>query len=87
MDQQVHDTANIGYQEGLLPEEDTVVEQWRLLNNVMAPSNTIFEGYKNINEGFKAMSQLIDGMPLYAMGVILNDILKLAAKSAGYGGG
>ena len=36
VDKQVHDAANIGYQEGLLLEEDTVEEQWRLLNNVMA---------------------------------------------------
>ena len=61
----MHDAANIGYQEGLLPEEDTVEEQWRLHK---AAFNTIFQGYKNINEGFMAMSQLIDGTPLHAMG-------------------
>ena len=87
VDEQVHDTANIGYQEGLLLEEDTVEEQWRLCNNVMAAFNTIFQGYKNINEGFMTMSQLIDGTPLHAMGAILNDIQESAAKSAGYGGG
>ena len=84
---QVHDAANIGYQEGLLPDEDSVEEQWRLCNNVMAAFNIIFQGYKNINEGFMAMSQFIDGMPLHAMGAILNDIQESAAKSAGYGVG
>ena len=34
-----------------------------------------------------AMSQLIDGTPLHAMGAILNDIQESAGKSAGYGGG
>ena len=28
IDEQVQDTANVRYQEGLLPEEETTEEQW-----------------------------------------------------------
>ena len=28
VDEQVQDATNVGYQEGLLPEEDTVEHQW-----------------------------------------------------------
>ena len=61
IDEQVQDAANVGYQEGLLPEEETVEEQWHLRDNVMAAFNTIFQGYKMINTRFMNMSKLIDG--------------------------
>ena len=86
IDKQVEDAANVGYQEGLLPEEETLEEQWHLRANVMAVFNTIFKGYKMINTGFKNMSKLIDGTPLHSMGNILNDIQESAARLAGYGG-
>ena len=60
IDEQVQDAANVRYQEGLLPEEETVEEQWHLRDNVIAAFNTIFEGYKTINTGFMNMSKLID---------------------------
>ena len=50
IDEQVQDAANVGYQEGLLPEEETIEEQWRLRDNVMAAFNATFEGYKMIND-------------------------------------
>ena len=87
VDEQVQDTTNVGYQEGLFPEEETVEQQWRLQDNVMAVFNTIFNGYKQINQGFMALSQRIDGTPLHSMGKILNDIQESAANVAGYGEG
>ena len=87
VDEQVQDTANVGYQEGLLPEEDTVEHQWRLQDKVMAAFNGIFNGYEQINKGFRALSQLIDGTPLHTMGKILNDIQESAANVVGYGEG
>ena len=87
IDEQVQDAANVGYQEGLLPEEETVEEQWHLRDNVMGAFNTIFKGYKMINTGFMNMSKLINGTPLHSMGSILNDIQESAARSVRYGGG
>ena len=87
VDEQVQDTANVGYQEGLLPEGDTVEHQWRLPDKVMAAFNGIFNGYEQINKAFRALSQLIDGTPLHTMGKILNDIQESAANAAGYGEG
>ena len=89
VDEQVQDAVNIGFQEGLLPEEETAEEQWHLKDSVMTAFNTIFQGYKSINQGFMELSKLIYGMPLHAMGAILNDIQELAAQSVGYdwGGG
>ena len=87
VDEQVQDATNVGYQEGLLPEEDTVEHQWRLWDNVMAAFNGIFNGYEQINKGFRALSQLIDRTPLHTMGKILNDIQESAANAAGYGEG
>ena len=87
VDEQVQEAANVGYQEGLLPEEDTVEHQWRLWYKVMAAFNGIFNGYEQINKGFRALSQLIDGTPLHTMGKILNDIKESAANAAGYGEG
>ena len=86
VDEEVQDAANVGYQEGLLPEDETVGEQLHLRDNVMTAFNTIFMGYKQINQGFMELSKLIDGTPLHAMGAILNDIQESAARSAGYGG-
>ena len=68
VDEQVQDAANVGYQEGLLPEEDTVEHQWRLGDKVMVAFNGIFNGYEQINKGFRALSQLIDGTPLHLWG-------------------
>ena len=79
VDEEVQDAVNVGYQEGLLPEEETVEEQLRLRDSVMSAFNTIFMGYKQINQGFMELSKLIDGTPLHAMGAILNDIQDLAA--------
>ena len=87
IDEQVQDAANVGFQEGLLPEEETAEEQWHLKDNAMKAFNTIFEGYKSINTGFMELSKLINGTPLHAMGAILNDIQESAARSVGYGGG
>ena len=86
VDKEVQDAVNVGYQEGLLPEEETVGEQLHLRDNVMTAFNTIFMGYKQINQGFMELSKLIDGTPLHAMGAILSDIQESAARSAGYGG-
>ena len=72
VDEQVQDTTNVGYQEGLLPEE---------------AFNGIFNGYEQINKGFRALSQLIDRTPLHTTGKILNDIQELAANVVGYGEG
>ena len=85
VDEQVQDAANVGYQKGLLPEEDTVEHQWRLWDKVMAAFNSIVNGYEQINKGFRALSQLIDGTPLHTMGKILNDIQESTANAAGYG--
>ena len=60
IDKQVQDAANVGYQEGFLPEEKTAEEQWHLRDNVMAAFNTIFQSYKMINTRFMNMSKLID---------------------------
>ena len=87
VDEQVQDAANVGYQEGLLPEEDTMEHQWRLQDKVMAAFNGIFNGYEQINKGFRALSQLTDRTPLHTMGKILNDIQESAANAAGYGEG
>ena len=87
VDEQVQDDTNVGYQEGLLPGEDTVEHQRRLQYKVMAAFNGIFNGYEQINKGFWALSQLIDGTPLHTMGKILNDIQESAANAAGYGEG
>ena len=87
VNEQVQDTANVAYQEGLLPEEDIEEERWVLRRNTMAAFNTIFLGYQFINKGFMDLSKLIDGTPLNAMGLILNDIQESAASSAGYAGG
>ena len=87
VDEQVQDVVNIGFQEGLLPEEETAEEQWCLKDSVMTAFNTIFKGYKSINQSFKELSKLIDGTPLHAMGAILNDIQESAAQSVGYDGG
>ena len=70
VNEQVQDVANIGFQEGLLPEEETAEEQWHLKDSVMTAFNTIFQGYKSINQGCMELSKLIDGMPLHAMGAI-----------------
>ena len=61
IDEQVQDAANVGYQEGLLPEEETIGEHWHLRDNVTAAFNTIFKDYKMINTGFMNMSKLING--------------------------
>ena len=87
VDEQVQDATNVGYQKGLLPEEDTVEHQWRLRDKVMAAFNGIFTGYEQINKGFRALSQLIDGTPLHTMGKIPNDIQESAANVVGYGEG
>ena len=87
VDEQVQDAANVGYQERLLPEDDTVEHQWRLQDNVMAAFNGIFNGYEQINKGFRALSQLIDGTPLHTMGKILNYIQESVANVVGYGEG
>ena len=87
IDEQVQDAANVAFQEGLLPEEETAEEQWHLKDSVMSAFNTIFQGYKTINLGFMDLSKLIDGTPLNAMGQILNDIQESAARSMGYGEG
>ena len=87
VDEQVQDAANVGYQEGLLPEEDTVEHQWRLRDKVMVAFNSIFNGYEQINKGFRALSQLTDGTPLHTMEKILNDIQESAANVVGYGEG
>ena len=86
VDEQVQDMANVAYQEGLFPEED-IEEHWVLRQNTMATFNAIFQGYQFINKGFMDLSKLIDGTPLNAMGLILNDIQELAARSAEYAGG
>ena len=83
----MQDAANVGYQEGLHPEEDTVEHQWRLWDKVMAAFNGIFNGYEQINKGFRALSQLKDRTPLHTMGKILNDIQESAANAVGYGEG
>ena len=82
----MQDAANVGYQEGLLPEEEAIEKQWHLRDNVMAAFNTIFEGYKRIKTGFMNMSKFIDGTPLHSVGNILNDIQESVARSVGYGG-
>ena len=87
IDEQVQDAANIGFQEGLLPEEEMAKEQWCLKDVAMAVFNTIFHGYKTINTGFMDLSKLIDATPLHTMGQILNDIQESAARLAGYGRG
>ena len=87
VDEQVQDAANVGYQEGLLPEENTVEHQWRLQDKVMVTFNSIFNGYEQINKGFRALSQLMDRTPLHTMGKILNDIQESAANEVGYGEG
>ena len=87
IDKQVQDAANIGFQEGLLLEEETDKEQWHLKDSAMAAFNTIFQGYKTINTGFMDLSKLIDATPLHTMGAILNDIQESAARSVGCGGG
>ena len=79
VDEQVQDAVNIGFQEGLLPEEEMAEEQWHLKDSVMTAFNTIFQGYKSINQGFMELSKLIDSTPLHAIGAILNDIQELAA--------
>ena len=43
--------------------------------------------FEQINKGFRALSQLIDGTPLHTMGKILNDMQESAANAAGYGEG
>ena len=75
----------MGFQEGLLPDEEIAEEQWRLKDGAMAAFNTIFKGYKTINTGFMELSKLIDGTPLNVMGHILNAIQDSAARSVGYG--
>ena len=70
IDKQVQDVANVGFQEGLLKEEETAEEQWHFKDSVMSAFNTIFQGYKTINSGFMDLSKLIDGTPLNAMGQI-----------------
>ena len=87
IDKQVQDAANVAFQEGLLPEEETAEEQWHLKDSVMSAFNTIFQGYKTINLGLMDLSKLIDGTPLNAMGQILNDIQESVARLAGYGEG
>ena len=87
IDKQVQDAANIGFQEGLLPEEKMAEEQWCLKDSGMEAFNTIFHGYKTINTGFMDLSKLIDATPLHTMGQILNNIQESATRSAGYGGG
>ena len=84
VNEQVQDMA---YQEGLFPKEDIEEEHWVLRWNTMATFNTIFQGYQFINKGFMDLSKLIDGAPLNAMGLILNDIQESAARSVGYAGG
>ena len=85
-DEEVQDAANVGFQEGLLPEEEKAEEQWCLKDSAMAAFNTIFQGYKTINTGFMDLSKLIDATPLHTMGEILNAIQESAARSVGYGG-
>ena len=51
IEEQVQDAANVGFQEGLLPEEEMAKEQWCLKDSAMAVFNTIFQGYKTINTG------------------------------------
>ena len=87
VDEQLQDAANVGFQEGLLPDEKIVEEQWRLKDGAMAAFNTIFEGYKTINTGFMELSKLIDGTPLNVMGHILNVIEDSSARLVGYGEG
>ena len=82
IDELVQDAANIGFQEGLLPEK-TAKEQWCLKDSGMEALNTIFHGYKTINTGFMDLSKLIDATPLHTMGQILNNIQESAARSAG----
>ena len=59
VDEQLQYAANVGFQKGLLPEEEIAEEQWRLKDGAMAAFNTIFEGYKTINTGFMELSKLI----------------------------
>ena len=79
VDEQVQDVANIGFQEGLLPEKKMAEEQWCLKDSVMTAFNTFFQDYKSINQGFMELSKLINGMPLHSMGAILNNIQESAA--------
>ena len=83
IDEQEQGAANVGYQEGPIPGEKTIEEQWHLRDNVMAAFNTIFQGYKMINTRFMNMSKLIDGNPLHSMGQILNDIQDSVARGCG----
>ena len=53
VDEQVQDATNVGYQEGLLPEKDTVEHQWRLQDKVMAAFNGIFNGYEQIKDSVR----------------------------------
>ena len=85
IDEQLQDAANMGFQEGLLPDEEIVEEQWRLKDGAMAAFNAIFKGYKTINTGFMELSKLIDGTPLNVMGHILNAIQDSAERLVGYG--
>ena len=85
IDEQLQDAANVGFQEGLLPDEEIAEEQWRLKDGAMAAFNTIFEGYKTFNTSFMELSKLIDGTPLNVMGHILNAIQDSAARSVGRG--
>ena len=87
IDKQAQDATNIGFQEGLLEEEEMAKEQWHLKDSAMAAFNTIFQGYKTINTGIMYLSKLIDATPLHTMGQILNDMQEPAARLAGYGGG
>ena len=72
IDEQVQDAANVAFQEGLLPEEEMTEERWHWKDSAMSAFNTIFQGYKTINMGFKELSKLIDWTPLNAMGQVLN---------------
>ena len=87
IDEQLQDAVNVGFQEGLLADEEIAEEQWRLKDSAMAAFSTIFEGYKAINTSFMEPSKLIDGTPLNVMGHILIAIQNSAARSAGYGEG
>ena len=51
VDEQVQDATNVGYREGLLPEEDTMEHQWRLQDKVMAAFSGIFNGYEQRLQG------------------------------------
>ena len=52
IDEQLQDAVNMGFKEGLLPDEEIAEEQWRLKDGAMAAFNTIFKGYKTINTSF-----------------------------------